>query len=1653
MADNTELLLAQGDLAAQTAVESKIDALQNKSQEKVQKLGGGVEDPYSLGKTPDMIAGDQIATNILNTPLNYRNAVLQSITDGDTFYIKGQDKPARLAGDPTVSGTMGWVDSKEVMHPGWVDPREDTVIPRQAAQMGLPSSLTFDQKKAAVFKQGEIDKLEALYTAIGRPKDENGKEWTPGPILYDPVTNPMILGGKGDLSLNIPVQIADGVGMSHNRNILYLRSADGKHNLSVDQARMGNVFVPRGNNKDIKLDVNKIVDALKNIESSGDYKAVNQGGYVGAYQFGASRLADMGLVKRGTKNNQLNDPSVWTGKDGASSLDKFLGNKELQDQTALRSVNDLARQTKGAAGSISDWYGKIMAAHLLGVEGSKKLSAKDGNGTSGQTYYDIGVKLAGTNGSNSYSAIEKAVQKAVEQSSWNPWNLSKALVGGFGRALVDTADTAVDIGVGVYNRVGTPTNVDFLSTEEKDKYQKELGLGMSAKAEHNNQLVRQYMDKALSKFSITDPSTYNKIDWGEAWKATKMGFNTPENAAHSAGYLGGFFLGGLEKLGVKVFGKVFTKITAEKLAIDSVHAINRKVAAKVIDEATAKTLKTELYKSVSPEMVGKLEKVDELSQKYLATTDKVARKSIIKEYKKATSALYKPTQAEAYMQALDDIAGRKSAGLLDKAGVKVAKKKAWEAMDWRGKVSSILATATPYTAYGAVTANQDLDGYYKKHGELATLQHVMTTTIIDSLTGMVDVAVFKDVLKGPGSVEKIAEAIMNHTKDAGTAKKVLGKILEQGVKYTAVMPEELVQEQMQNYMQAYNVKYGKLSLSGLADDKLFNEAMKQSILAPGSAIHMRAGGSIVNKIRSKRFNKDKSTSDGTQVNLDEINSAVEAVNKWDDPAGKVNAYIRAKRKGEEHGLTPVEEKQAADYIMAHILAADQQIKALNVLMESPDVSEKDKIEHAATIDELTKNRTRQWMAYVDVTNSDSTVLNNRPIEDIDKEIAEVDTKLQDTKDNGEKAKLDARMKVLAIEKHIAEQLQSPRFQKVAEKIDKSAAIDGINTQGKRTTVAETLANKLYSGASDESGQKRGMLEYARMVFNPNIPEEAKQSIVKDMEHFLSTQKKKAAAALAAKEDYEAHNDGNPVSKVYGKYQDGSDATFTYRSPKESEKFVQTLVAENDLLDSIYSKIMSNEGQINEQDKTTQTGTTESTPTEKGAEPIVKQNQQSSEVLGEAPTKTVGKGEQGTFDFGSGGVETKAPVKPKESGRELLNHPRLKELLDMRENILAKDATYAQILVNKRYIHNGDNGRLDTKVTPAGYEKNWAAQFSLTKKDVKAIRDGKVTDEIYSKLQNDLGVLDNSPEWALQDSAKLADKDKLLKAIDEVKMQVIQSEGVSQQQIDQRLSTLDKLMDKLYEDYMREDSATVKNQIDDAVKQLHDRVTPGIKVLQKLVDTQISVQEETKELKKSEQKLMRLKEKLVGTPKIIVEKLWDKLYAAKQAYENKYADVVLEDNTIKSKKEQTKEKAAITKQANDEIEQDMGIRPFSGGKTKGMPKATTKTTKARLMAIKSAGVSEETLYNDYSKKTDKIQNEIDSTEEQVAMKEANLADSKEQLDKLKAERKKANSKNTIGDIIITEYSRKTEEDNKLIMDALKNMDKTDQAIIKEILGCN
>lgn len=159
-----------------------------------------------------------------------------------------------------------------------------------------------------------------------------------------------------------------------------------------------------------------LLKALAERESAGNYKAENSYGYLGAYQFGAAALVDVGLidqasyerrvaVTKGIANGSnslahkqfLNTESYWTISGGK---DTYLNTPQIQDEAIVKLMNRNAKYltSKGVYnGTASNKAGLLFSAHLKGAGNALKFAktgavTKDGYGTSIRDYYDLGAK-------------------------------------------------------------------------------------------------------------------------------------------------------------------------------------------------------------------------------------------------------------------------------------------------------------------------------------------------------------------------------------------------------------------------------------------------------------------------------------------------------------------------------------------------------------------------------------------------------------------------------------------------------------------------------------------------------------------------------------------------------------------------------------------------------------------------------------------------------------------------------------------------------------------------------------------------------------------------------------------------------------------------------------------------------------------------------------------------------------------------------------------------------------------------------------------------------------------------------------------------------------------------------------------------------------
>jgi hypothetical protein len=138
-------------------------------------------------------------------------------------------------------------------------------------------------------------------------------------------------------------------------------------------------------------DQNAFMEAIGFRESSGNYKAVNQYGYLGKYQFGRKTLNNLGY-KNVSNREFLSDPDLQ---------DQVMEELLVHNKKILRRYIE-KYDGKTVNGIYITESGILAAAHLAGAGNVRKffrkgLEFKDGNGTKMTSYlikfsnYNLGI--------------------------------------------------------------------------------------------------------------------------------------------------------------------------------------------------------------------------------------------------------------------------------------------------------------------------------------------------------------------------------------------------------------------------------------------------------------------------------------------------------------------------------------------------------------------------------------------------------------------------------------------------------------------------------------------------------------------------------------------------------------------------------------------------------------------------------------------------------------------------------------------------------------------------------------------------------------------------------------------------------------------------------------------------------------------------------------------------------------------------------------------------------------------------------------------------------------------------------------------------------------------------------------------------------------
>lgn len=141
------------------------------------------------------------------------------------------------------------------------------------------------------------------------------------------------------------------------------------------------------------------------------YGAYNRFGYIGKYQFGYAALKELGYTSANS-NDDLNNPSLWTGKDNIKSKEDFFNNPQVQESIMFQYMQTnyeyLVKKGIISTEDAPSHIGGILAtAHNGGRGNATNFTSIDGNKsiTRGQ-FYSKANKALGGDGTIPYSSSD-----------------------------------------------------------------------------------------------------------------------------------------------------------------------------------------------------------------------------------------------------------------------------------------------------------------------------------------------------------------------------------------------------------------------------------------------------------------------------------------------------------------------------------------------------------------------------------------------------------------------------------------------------------------------------------------------------------------------------------------------------------------------------------------------------------------------------------------------------------------------------------------------------------------------------------------------------------------------------------------------------------------------------------------------------------------------------------------------------------------------------------------------------------------------------------------------------------------------------------------------------------------------------------------------
>ena len=518
-----------------------------------------------------------------------------------------------------------------------------------------------------------------------------------------------------------------------------------------------------------------------------------------------------------------------------------------------------------------------------------------------------------------------------------------------------------------------------------------------------------------------------------------------------------------------------------------------------------------------------------------------------------------------------------------------------------GIVDSISFMATMSSPAGimrniAVNANDNLEKRLAKGEGIKTAEGHAANIALATVSTLAEFAGDKLALglrRGPWKntvnaelVDKAFSFVPDAMKEKFAARMLTG-IVKVATKGTLAGGEEFTTE---GFQAATGLIQERLEKDGYSIDnvyKLMDEKSRKKIRenaftgmqlgighhTAGAGYNALAGGAkegadaLLDKYAAAKADTDKQQVDPTAP-ID-----MKASSEWfaELPDDTLAEFQRRKATGEESNLTPEEEQHVNNVYTEHIKGLGEEVNSKKDMLarfyeKQGDVElTKDQQEGVDRLNSEIK-QTQEERGNYTLQHSlmfGGQVLNNRPIKEIDKDIASVDTEIEQANE-ADRDRLVHSKKILEIEKMIATNPVTASFTK-----EDTNGANAVGQQKANTTTVQMF----YGGVDEFGGMRMGAMQYAKALLDPTVSSDIKEELTGRFNKFLGAQRSKIAAMHKAKIEFE--ETGKPATVEYGTRGHGETASFTYDGAR-SGNFLKKVERETQLLGDVHAAVTGNQ---------------------------------------------------------------------------------------------------------------------------------------------------------------------------------------------------------------------------------------------------------------------------------------------------------------------------------------------------------------------------------------------------------------------------------------------------------------------------------------------